>query len=272
MLSEHKSEPVRSDYREAGSGIPIIFIPGITETKESFAFQFMGLHTEYRIISYDVRRGLKRASDYTLELLSSDLEKVMTAADVRSAVICGHSFGGLIALQFALTHPEKTSALILVSAFPAAPPAPKERLLEWMSSANHPFHKSLGAKLRLQMSRILSKESIGTLSLEQEVSAIRDIAKKASEVPKTTISQRMHIIEQAGFRLSLPEIAAPTLVVAGSKDRAAFLSCAQELHENIPDSSLEVIEGGGHFCFMTKHDEFNSAVDEFISRRHADIT
>jgi hypothetical protein len=67
------------DYIEEGTGMPIVFIPGLAEFKEAFAYQTRGLHEHYRVISYDVRRGLKRVTDYTLDLLVNDL---------RTAPIC----------------------------------------------------------------------------------------------------------------------------------------------------------------------------------------
>lgn len=249
----------------------MVFIPGITEYKEAFVFQFRGLQDSYRVISYDVRRGLKRASDYTLDLLVDDLKRLLGGLKAENAVICGHSFGGLIAMQFALTYPEETDALILVSGWAAPPDVPESRLLGWISSAGHPFHKSLGASFKARIARLLGARSSSTLAMADEVAAVKAIARQAVKTSKATVTQRLRIIHATDFRSRLSEIVAPTLVIAGARDRAVFLSSSQELYEGIPDSSLEVIEGGGHFCFLTKHDQFNTAVDEFLTSRLPEI-
>lgn len=260
------------DYSETGTGVPIIFIPGITEFKEAFVFQGRGLQDNCRVISYDVRRGLKRTSDYTLDLLVSDLLGLMKALDLDSAVICGHSFGGLVAMQFALQYPQKTKALILASAFAAPPPdVSSDRFVGWISSAGHPFHASLGTMVKVQMSRLFGRKS-SAISMEHQVAAIKTIAHQAAQVAKSTINQRMHIIHKVDFRPALAEIISPTLVIAGGKDKSFFLSSAQQLYQSIPDATLEVIEGCGHFCFLTRHDQFNSAVDDFLSDRLASIS
>lgn len=271
-ISQDSGDTFMTDYREAGAGVPIIFVPGMTEFKEAFVFQFRGLQDSYRVISYDARRGLKRSIDYTLDLLVNDLRKFLEVLKLDDAVICGHSFGGLIAMQFALRYPQRTNALILVSSFAAAPQVPQERLLAWISSAGHPFHKSLGAAFKVHMARLLGRKTSGTLAMQDEVAAVKTIARQAAKVSRTTINQRLRIIQKTNLRPALPQILAPTLVVAGAKDKSFFLSSAQELHEAIPNASLEVIEGGAHFCFLTRHDQFHAAVDEFLSEHLAEIS
>ncbi|MDH7480358.1 MAG: alpha/beta hydrolase [Armatimonadota bacterium] len=261
-----KVDTLSIDYYEAGNGIPVVFIPGITEYKEAFVFQFRGLQDSYRVISYDVRRGLKRATDYTLDLLVQDLKGLLKGLKIDNAVICGHSFGGLIALKFALTYPEETSALILISAFASLPPLHEDRLLGWISSAGHPFHKSLGAGLRVQIAKLLGVKGPKMLSMVDEVSAIRAIARQAVKTSRTTITQRLRIIHSTDLSANLREITVPTLVVAGAKDQGIFLKATQQLYEEIPNASLEVIEGGGHFCFLTRHDQFNAILDEFLTK------
>ena len=258
------------DYSEAGTGVPIIFIPGLTEFKEAFVFQFRGLEDSYRTISYDLRRGLKRATDYSLDLLVEDLRKLLEALKLNSAVICGHSFGAMIAAKFAIQHPEQTDALILASGFASAPQVPQDRLVSWISSTGHPFHRSLGTAFKVQMARLLARGS--SLGMQDEVAAIRMIARQSAKTSQIAINQRLRIIQKTNLRGELDQILAPTLVIVGGRDKSFFLSSAQELYESISDASLEVIEGAGHFCFLTRHDQFNTAVDEFLTEHLAELS
>ena len=259
------------DYTECGTGVPVIFIPGITEFKEAFTFQYRGLEDGYRIVGYDVRRGLKRSTDYTLDLLVEDLRKLLDVLSLGNAVICGHSFGGLIAMNFAARYPEVTDALILVSAFASPPPVPQDRLISWISSAVHPFHRSLGTSFKVQMARLLGRKTSNVLAMQDQVQAVRILAHQAAKTSPTTVTQRLRIIQKTDLRDALPHVAAPTLVIAGSKDKPFFLSSAQELYERIPKASLEVIENAGHFSFLTRHDQFNTLVDDFLTEHLAEI-
>ena len=260
------------DCHEAGTGLPVIFVPGITEFKEEFVYQFHGLSSSYRAISYDLRRGLKRTSDYTMEMLSDDLCRLVEALGLSSAVVCGHSFGGLVAIDFALRHPDMTMALVLSSAYPAAPPITPQQLLAWTSAASHPYHKGLSTGIKMQIGRILGRSTTGMLAMTDQVSAVRTVARQAAGTTKTTIEQRLRIIQHADYTDRLQDLGMPTLVIAGAKDRAVFLSSAQQLYQGIPNSTLEVIEGAGHFCFLTRHDEFNTVLDEFLTSHLAEIS
>jgi pimeloyl-ACP methyl ester carboxylesterase len=260
------------DYHETGTGLPVIFIPGITEFKEEFVFQFHGLSDSYRVVSYDLRRGLKRAGDYTLDLLVEDLARFIAALHLDSAVICGHSFGGLVAMEFALRHPDMAKALVLVSSYPSALPIPAHELVSATSAADHPFHKAIGTRLRMHIARILGRSTSGMVAMADEVTAVRIVARQAATTSKTTINQRVRIIQRSDFRSRLSELDMPALVIAGAKDRAVFLSSAQALYESIPNASLEVIEEAGHFCFLTRHDQFNTVVDEFLTSHLAEIS
>lgn len=260
------------DYTECGQGMPIIFIPGITEYKEAFTFQFGGLRDSYRVISYDLRRGLKRSSDYTLNLLVDDLHLFLKALGLTSAVICGHSFGGLVAMRFALTYPEQTRALILASSFPSLPEkVSAEHFLNTISSIDDPLRTSFATRFRVLMDRLFRKGTTGALAMEHQVEAVLTVAREAMKTSKTTITQRLNIIKTTDLRPALPQITAPTLVVAGANDNAFFLSSAQEMYLRMQDATLEVIEGAGHFCFLTRHDQFNLAVDEFLTDRLGEI-
>ena len=60
-----------------------------------------------------------------------------------------------------------------------------------------------------------------------------------------------------------------TLIVAGSADSPAMLAGSQALEQLIADATLEVLEGADHFCFYTRHDLFNAAVHDYLSRGRA---
>ncbi len=108
--------------------------------------------------------------------------------------------------------------------------------------------------------------------MADEVASVRTLARQAAKTSKTTVRQRVRIVQQTDLQDRLGRLAMPTLVVAGAKDHAVFLACAQSLREAMPNASLEVIEGGAHFCFLTRHDQFNAVVDEFLTAHFAEIS
>jgi 3-oxoadipate enol-lactonase len=65
-------------------------------------------------------------------------------------------------------------------------------------------------------------------------------------------------------RRRLGEIACPTLVVAGSSDRAVPMHHAEMLHDGISGSQLVVIDGAGHMLMWTHADELVQVTEEFL--------
>src|SRR5215216_3956096 len=107
---------------DVGSGPPLVLVPGIQGRWEWMKPAVDALARRCRVITFsladepscgaafDVRSGFWCYVD--------QIAQAMDAAGLREAVICGVSYGGLIAAAFAARHPERTSALVLVSAVP----------------------------------------------------------------------------------------------------------------------------------------------------------
>lgn len=246
----------KAAYEEAGVGLPLILIPGITEYKESFLYQFRGMSDKYRVISYDVRAS----GSQDIAAHSEDLAKLLDGLRLPSAVIAGHCFGGLIAQQFAQAHPDRTTALILISTFAKAPDNNQGKLLRYMSSAHIGEEEGTVAAV---------KRAIGMAKLPQydPEDHLGWVAKQAAKTSQRTINERIRAIRAFDSRPWLEQIWAPLLLLVGQHDRPPFLSAAQMIQRGTPDSVVEVIEGAAHFPHIERHDLVNSYIDDFIGSR-----
>ena len=56
----------------------------------------------------------------------------------------------------------------------------------------------------------------------------------------------------------------PTLVVGGTEDVLAPVSYSEQLHSNIKNSLLRIIENAGHMVMVEAHQEFNAVLEEFL--------
>jgi 3-oxoadipate enol-lactonase len=251
---------LRVSYRDAGLGIPIVLLPGLTGSKEWFESQYSGLSNRYRVLSYDLRQAGRQ--QYNVELLSEDLAKFLGALRIPSAVVGGHSFGGLIAQQFALSYPQRARSLLLISSFPHLDIS-GTNVLELLSLGDVQIKSAAGSLL----SRLLPwrRKEI------TEPEGMSFLAAHTGGITRATLNERLRIIREVDFREQLPELTMPALIIAGAKDRPQMLEAAQVLYEGIQDSTLEVIEGAGHFCFYERHDLFNDIVDSFLTDRMASL-
>lgn len=248
---------LRVAYEDAGTGVPIVFVPGITGTKDWFKYQFRGLRGSYRIISYDVRTA-KNAATYTLDLLAEDLLRLLTALRLQSAAIAGHSFGAMIAQRFAALYPQRTDALVLISAFPNLPEISDETILEWMSPGNPPAESAFRVLMR-QIFRLRAPE------VPDDADAMEWLAAHSAKHLGATLPARINLVREFDSTEWISTVESPTLVVVGADDREPFLTGAQNLYESMVNVDLEVVEGGDQYCFYTRHDIVNDAIDDFLT-------
>lgn len=110
---------VRIHYEVAGDGPPLVLAHGFSASLDMWSWQLPYLAAGRRLILWDARGhgGSSAPADpaqYSMPELAADLRAVLEAAGAAdSCVIGGMSFGGQIALQYAVDYPESTRALVL---------------------------------------------------------------------------------------------------------------------------------------------------------------
>jgi proline iminopeptidase len=112
--------------REIGRGQPIIVLHGGPDFDHSYLLPDLDrLADVFRLIYYD-QRGRGRSSDYVLPdevTLTSDvddIDRVRKNYRLQSSALLGHSWGTVLALEYALRHPERVSHMILMNPGPAS--------------------------------------------------------------------------------------------------------------------------------------------------------
>src|SRR5688572_22603557 len=112
-----KIENGRLAYWESGSGAPVLFIHGVATTGELWAGDLEPLAAHCRLIVYD-RRGYGRSSESprSWQAHREDAAALLDRLAATPAVVIGYSAGANIALDLALSRPERVAALVLVDA------------------------------------------------------------------------------------------------------------------------------------------------------------
>src|SRR5258708_34451380 len=131
--------------REIGQGQPIIVLHGGPDFDHSYLVPDMDrLADSFRLIYYD-QKGRGRSADrvqpedVTLESEIGDLDTVRQHVGLGSAAILGHSWGTVLALEYAIRHPDRVSHLILMNPAPAS----KDDFMSWRKQRR----ETLGADL-----------------------------------------------------------------------------------------------------------------------------
>jgi len=117
---------------EAGEGTPIVLLHGLTATRRYVVMGSKNLERGgHRVVMYDARgHGRSEPGDeYTYDALAEDLLAVLDDRGIDRAVLAGASMGAHTIIRFALQHPERAAALVLIT--PAYDPDGERDLERW---------------------------------------------------------------------------------------------------------------------------------------------
>lgn len=133
MMTEVQGGAGRLFVSDGGQGgVPVVFLHGLGSELETWGPVLDRLRASRRAIAYD-QRGHGRsdaASEYSVDALADDLERVVAALGLAKFWLVAHSFSGAVATAYAAGHPEKVAGVVYVDAVgdvSRSPPAVKER-------------------------------------------------------------------------------------------------------------------------------------------------
>jgi pimeloyl-ACP methyl ester carboxylesterase len=246
---------------QAGQGPDVLLIGGLGDTVESWQFQLDGLADRYRMTTFDNRgagRTAMPAGPVSVADLADDAAGVLQALDVGSAHVAGFSSGSLIAQELALRHPELVRSLVLQSTWVAPDNYLRSwgRSIRWMVEAAPSERAFLEAFfLVIYTPRAHNEGMIGQII--EEVLAFPH--KQAVEDLQRFLDASMDHDTTA----RLPEITAPTLVLAGGRDITSRPELCRQVAHLIPGARFEVMPEESHQPFQEVAEAWNSRVAAF---------
>jgi proline iminopeptidase len=259
--------------REVGKGQPVIVLHGGPDFDQSYLLPEMDrLSDSFRLIYYDQRgRGKSaagvRPEDVTLDSEMSDLEQVMRHFQLGSAVLLGHSWGTVLAVEYALRHPDRVSHLILMNPAPASRDdylkfrkARMEQLgekFEQMKAiASSPGYQAgdpdaVAAYYRIHFSAAFARPE----DFETVVARMRASFTKEGVLKARAIEDRLMTYTWAspnGYDLypKLATLAIPTLVIYGDHEFIPAADAATPLARAIPKARYVTMKNCGHFAYL----------------------
>jgi 3-oxoadipate enol-lactonase len=248
-------------YEHYGDGPPVVFVNGLTATLESWYYQVPSFRKKYSVIVYDCRgqgRSDKPPSGYTGDHHTRDLKALLDYLEIPKFHLIGHSFGGFVAMNFAINYPEMVGALVISDSTSEAKPLIEKILIGWVEAQRHG-----GLDLRFDVSLPWLYSDAFIKKNQRKIRLFKEAFRKNSieAAEKLTLES---LNNMATDRLSL--ISSPTLLLQGEEDILTPLRYARQLRESIPGAQIAVIEKSGHVPPIENHAEFNRVALEFIAR------
>ena len=249
-------------YEQAGRGSDVVLVHGSMLDRRMWDDQFVSLAAHFRLLRYDLR-GYGRSPCGNAEFAHrDDLAELLERLGVEHAFVVALSMGAAVAVDFALTHPERVRALVLVSSGLSGYRMPDEYI-----SGRQPFHDAARERqLGRAMDLFLDFEPMRTAASLPALRARLEemIGEHTWPLHQEGVPRPRPLSPPAAGRLN--EINVPTLVVTGALDMLAIRQQGELIHAGIRGSESVVIAGAGHMVNMERPEEFDRAVLDFLGR------
>lgn len=224
----------------------ILLIPGFMLDADLWTDMGEGLQPFGPTILADLSQGasVTEMASLTLQRISGDF------------VVLGFSMGGYVAREIVRQAPERVKALILI-----ATSARGDTEVQAKRKA------ALAAQPDTSGFRGLSTSAIAT-SLHPDNAARADLISRIQAMGQRLggeVFRRQSLLDRQDERASLGSITCPTLVIAGDDDKLRSRAEARELHEGIPGSDFEVIEGTGHMIPLEAPERLVEVIAQWLN-------
>ena len=228
----------------------MVLVPGMDGTGLLFYRQVPLLARSYRVVTYALRDAAA-----SMDVLVADLARVVDmVAPERRAIIVGESFGGALALSFALARPELVSRLVVLNSFPYF--APQFRLRLAVLGLRALPWGAMALVRRLTAFRLHSRHTH-----RQEIRRFMELTAHAT---RTGYINRLKLLRKYDVRHRLRELKRPTLFLAAEQDHLVpSLEQARYMAATVPGSLLRVLEGHGHICLIAPDIDLEALLREW---------
>jgi len=233
----------------------MVIVPGLNGRFAFFQHQLPTFSSSFRLLLFELPElpaGGDPEGTGGMEWMADELYGVMQSAGMGKATIIGESFGGTLALIFAIRHPECVESLVVISTV--------VRLRESLSMRASFQAIKLLVPLRLGwtlISRLLFCRGEGS-------DVRRFFIQQNCVVSRSLIWRRWKELRKVDLMGKLEGINAPALIIDGMKGLLVSYSDSEDIHNQIRGSRKELFEGAGHLPHLTRPDRFNSIVLEFL--------
>ncbi|WP_433531381.1 alpha/beta fold hydrolase [Micromonospora sp. CA-263727] len=245
--------------------------PGLGSMAEPRA-SFAPFADAYRVIVFDARgSGASEGHPpFTHEQWAADVDGLRAWAGVDRIIMAGGSYGGFIAMEYALRYPDRVAGLVLRDT--AADNANQELALR------NALASSRVEIDRAKLDRIMSGTVRDDADLKDCWAEILplydhdlDWAKVRQRVEDTPYRYATHnfafAVNQPNYDIKplLPRIGCPTLVTVGRHDWITPVACSETIASLVPDARLVVFEHSGHSPQVEEAERFQAVVRAFLA-------
>jgi len=268
--------------KSIGTGIPLLIVHGGPGLDHSYFLpQMTQLADTYELIFFD-QRGCGQSSVHvdsaamTVDAMVEDIDKVRDAYNLNTVNLMGHSWGGLLAMLYAIKHGDRLNSLILVNSTPPTS-ALRDSSIRIMAGRTTPADSAQEASV-IQTAEFKRREPSAVREYfrlmfrgmfhdphDEEGLTLTfrpDYAERSAllkYLARDTTLRRYDLLSQ------LESVSCPVLIIGGDSDLVPPAS-NEAIHRHISGSQLVIMKNCGHFPFIETPAQFFPAVRTFLQK------
>jgi pimeloyl-ACP methyl ester carboxylesterase len=259
---------------ELGEGPPLVFVHGLSGSWPNWLEQLPVLADEHRVLALDLPgfgHSPMPAGEISIAGYARLLDRLLATLGIDAAAVVGNSMGGFVGAELAIRFPERVERLVLVSA-------------AGLSTHNDPRTVRAMPAVR-RLNRVLTMGAAWLASKSDSVerrprlreATMNLVVRHPTRLPAALAAEQVRGAGKPGFlqalealigydvRDRLPQIACPTLIVWGERDRLISVRDADVFEELIPNARKVIFEDTGHMAMLERPAAFNELLKAFLS-------
>jgi pimeloyl-ACP methyl ester carboxylesterase len=252
-------------YKVEGSGEPAVFIQGAGLHGDGWLPQTQSLRDAFRCVTFD-NRGMGKSQPsgarITVSQMVQDTLAVMDAAGIESAHLAGHSLGGVVALETALTNPQRVRSLALLCTSARGSDATRltSRLI-WLGLRSRVGTRRMRSNAFLEI--VMPMEYLATQDRESLAERLQPLLGHPLCDTPPVVMQQISALRRFDATPRLGELAAiPTLVLSATQDLIFPPSCGKALATGLPSARYVEIHGTAHGVTIQSPETVNQLLRE----------
>jgi pimeloyl-ACP methyl ester carboxylesterase len=250
-MARIKVDGIDVQYETAGAGAPCVcLVHGTGGTGGVWARQLEGLADVARVVAPDLPGHGRSGGEppRCIEESAAFVARLLDALCVPRAVVGGHSMGGAVALQFALTWPDRVAGLVLVGTGARLRVLP--RLLELLGS-NYP--EGVGLLMEMAVGVGAPGQLKATLHRLTAANPQRVVLGDLKACDVFDVMDRIHAMS------------IPTVAICGEEDQLTPPRYSRLFAERIAGTRLAIVAGAGHYVQVEQPEATTRALREFLA-------
>lgn len=255
-------------YEIHGQGHPLLLIAGVGYSRWFWHRLIPHLRDHYRVIAMDNRgagESDKPPGPYTVSMMAADAAGLLDALGISRAYVLGHSLGGFIAQELAITRPDLVAKLVLASTTHGG-----MNVIPITREALEVMTKRDGDPLDLIRRGIAVACAPGFAEqhpdLVEELTAYRLSNPVPPEAYQAQVmaGMGMNALSDEDVARRMAALTMPVLILTGDQDKVVPPGNADLLAQKIPHARVHVIPDSGHLFPYEKPEETAALLREFL--------